>query len=60
MRSPKHHLLPPGMAGHGLPPAFKSLPQSQRMETPVVRWVGQDPRGTGWEGGSNHPKEVWG
>lgn len=37
MRSPRHHLLLLGMAGHVLPPVFKSPPQSQRMETPVVR-----------------------
>lgn len=37
MRSPRHHLLLLGMAGHVLPPVFRSPPQSQRMETPVVR-----------------------
>lgn len=45
MRSPRHHLLLLGMAGHALPPVFKSPPQSRRMGTPVVRWVGRDPRG---------------
>lgn len=37
MKSPRHHLLLLGMAGHVLPPVFKSPPQSQRMGTHVVR-----------------------
>lgn len=37
MKRPRHHLLLLGMAGHVLPPVFKSPPQSQRMGTPVVR-----------------------